>query len=173
MRDNWCVGFTDRYTVGVWVGNFDGSPMHDVSGVAGAAPAWRDIIDHLHTGSPSQPPKAPARLVRRKVAPADEPPRREWFLPGTEPDGPQWTAARPPAEIVNPGDGSLLAIDPDIPPARQRLSLKALNAPAGSRWQINDQDWPHADWPITRGKHKIVLLDNEARELDRIEFEVR
>ncbi len=49
----------------------------------------------------------------------------------------------------------------------------ALSAPAGSRWQINGQDWPHADWPITRGKHKVALLDNEARELDRIEFEVR
>ena len=23
MRDNWCVGFSDRYTVAVWVGNFE------------------------------------------------------------------------------------------------------------------------------------------------------
>jgi penicillin-binding protein 1C len=30
MRDNWCVGYSDRYTVGVWVGNFDGQPMWDV-----------------------------------------------------------------------------------------------------------------------------------------------
>ena len=39
MRDNWCVGFSERYTVGVWVGNASGAPMHDVSGVTGAAPA--------------------------------------------------------------------------------------------------------------------------------------
>jgi penicillin-binding protein 1C len=38
MRDNWCVGFSDRYSVGVWVGNFSGAPMWDVSGVSGAAP---------------------------------------------------------------------------------------------------------------------------------------
>ena len=37
LRDNWCVGFTDRYTVGVWVGNASGEPMHEVSGVSGAA----------------------------------------------------------------------------------------------------------------------------------------
>lgn len=40
MRDNWTVGFTSRYTVGVWVGNADGSPMWDVSGVTGASPVW-------------------------------------------------------------------------------------------------------------------------------------
>ena len=27
MRDNWCIGFSSRYTVGVWVGNFNGAPM--------------------------------------------------------------------------------------------------------------------------------------------------
>jgi hypothetical protein len=33
MRDNWCVGFSRRFTVGVWVGNANGDPMWDVSGV--------------------------------------------------------------------------------------------------------------------------------------------
>ena len=48
MRDNWCIGYTSRYTVGVWVGNFSGAPMHDVSGVTGAAPIWRDVVHFLH-----------------------------------------------------------------------------------------------------------------------------
>src|SRR5690606_26920799 len=42
MRDNWCVGYSSRYTVGVWIGNFSGAPMHDVSGVSGAAPVWQE-----------------------------------------------------------------------------------------------------------------------------------
>jgi len=42
MRDNWCIGYTSRYTVGVWVGNFSGAPMRDVSGVTGAAPVTPD-----------------------------------------------------------------------------------------------------------------------------------
>jgi penicillin-binding protein 1C len=26
MRDNWCIGYSHKYTVGVWVGNFTGEP---------------------------------------------------------------------------------------------------------------------------------------------------
>lgn len=45
MRDNWCVGYSRRYTVGVWVGTFSGEPMQDVSGITGAAPVWLDGTD--------------------------------------------------------------------------------------------------------------------------------
>lgn len=44
FRDNYAVGFTDRFTVAVWVGNFDGSPMQGVSGVTGAAPVFQAIM---------------------------------------------------------------------------------------------------------------------------------
>lgn len=43
-RDNWTVGYTPEYTVGVWVGNFDGSPMRGVSGVSGAGPIFHDVF---------------------------------------------------------------------------------------------------------------------------------
>jgi penicillin-binding protein 1C len=54
-RDNWAVGYTDRFALGVWVGNFDGRPMFDVSGATGAAPIFAAIlravaIEH-HPGS--------------------------------------------------------------------------------------------------------------------------
>ena len=48
-RDTWTVGFTTDYTVATWVGNFDGKPMENVSGVAGAAPLWSRIMMHLHS----------------------------------------------------------------------------------------------------------------------------
>ena len=48
FRDNWAFGYTPEFTVGVWVGNFDGTPMHRVSGVTGAAPILHEIIEHLH-----------------------------------------------------------------------------------------------------------------------------
>ena len=44
FRDNWTLGYTPYYTVGVWVGNFDGKPMRNVSGVSGAGPLFRDIM---------------------------------------------------------------------------------------------------------------------------------
>src|SRR5205085_3302064 len=68
MRDNWCIGFTDRYTIGVWVGNAAGEAMHDVSGISGAAPVWQAIAVHLHAGSPSRAPALPAGVVATRIA---------------------------------------------------------------------------------------------------------
>ncbi|KOP27169.1 penicillin-binding protein [Hapalosiphon sp. MRB220] len=48
FRDTWTVGFTADYTVATWVGNFNGDPMWQVSGVTGAAPLWNRIMLHLH-----------------------------------------------------------------------------------------------------------------------------
>jgi penicillin-binding protein 1C len=48
FRDNWAFGFTPEFTVGVWAGNFDGSPMQGISGVIGAAPILHELMDHLH-----------------------------------------------------------------------------------------------------------------------------
>ena len=48
FRDNWAVGVTPEYTVAVWVGNFDGSPMNRVSGVTGAAPMLRAVFQQLY-----------------------------------------------------------------------------------------------------------------------------
>ena len=84
MRDNWCVGFTARYTVGVWVGNFSGAPMHDVSGVTGAAPIWRDVVHWLHArDAPSVAPRARAAACcarpSRSIPPVEHA-RDEWFV---------------------------------------------------------------------------------------------
>jgi penicillin-binding protein 1C len=57
MRDNWCAGYSRRYTVAVWVGNASGASMHEVSGIAGAAPVWRDVMDWLHRGDDARAAK--------------------------------------------------------------------------------------------------------------------
>ncbi len=82
MRDNWCIGFSREFTVGVWVGNFEGDSMHDVSGVAGAAPVWQEIMLALHARVPSALPAAPPGVITRvaRFSPAVEPPRSERFL---------------------------------------------------------------------------------------------
>src|SRR5262249_38277030 len=48
FRDNWAFGYTPEFTVGVWIGNADGSPMEHVSGVTGAAPILHELFEHLH-----------------------------------------------------------------------------------------------------------------------------
>lgn len=48
FRDNWALGYTPEFTVGVWVGNFDGTPMRKVSGISGAAPVLHAVMVWLH-----------------------------------------------------------------------------------------------------------------------------
>jgi len=53
-RDNLTLGYTLDYVVGVWLGNFDNSAMHRVSGITGAGPLFRDIMLSLHEREPGQ-----------------------------------------------------------------------------------------------------------------------
>ena len=69
FRDNWTIGFTPEFTVGVWVGNFDGSPMHEVSGVTGAGPILHGIFDHLRAQKGTTWYARPAAIVDRNVHP--------------------------------------------------------------------------------------------------------
>ena len=48
FRDNWCIGYTPEFTVGVWAGNFENQPMKGLSGVAGAAPIFRRAMVRAH-----------------------------------------------------------------------------------------------------------------------------
>ena len=48
FRDNWTVGYTPGVVVGVWVGNTDGHPMENSSGLRGAAPLWRTIMEKIY-----------------------------------------------------------------------------------------------------------------------------
>lgn len=43
-HDNWTIGYTRDVTVGVWVGNFDRTPLHDSSGVTGAGPLFHAVM---------------------------------------------------------------------------------------------------------------------------------
>jgi penicillin-binding protein 1C len=180
MRDNWCIGFSRRYTVGVWVGNFSGEPMRDVTGVSGAAPAWLEILSALETdgsGEAGGPPVVAGVVSRAVRFPRDvEPSRREWFLDGTEPsrESPWKTARR--ARIVAPAAGSVLAEDPDIPPARQRVAFESLGA-RGAFWRLDGRELGTVDGPLLwqprPGRHQLALVDERQNELDRVEFTVR
>lgn len=47
-KDNWAIGWSQDFMVGVWVGNSDNTSMKQVaSGVSGASPIWRRIVDEM------------------------------------------------------------------------------------------------------------------------------
>jgi penicillin-binding protein 1C len=179
MRDNWAVGYSRRYTVGVWVGNVTGEPMRDVSGITGAAPVWIDVMTRLHRTVPSAPPSPPRGLVRREVAftASVEPPRSEWFLEGTEPVVvPPGHVAEAP-RIVAPVGGTIVALDPDIPPALQRVPFESRDAGSGHRWLLDGAVLGEAAhlllWPPTPGRHRLSVVGRDGRALDTVTFLVR
>ncbi len=179
MRDNWCVGYSRDYTVGVWVGNFSGEPMRNASGTTGAAPIWLEIMDWLHRGAPSLPPEAPAGLLAATVAfPRQaEPDRIEWFLEGTNPEAAAAPLAVGHPRITAPVPGTVVALDPDIPASRQRLLFEARADSAPVRWLLNGAvigtAAEHLFWDPRPGRHTLTLIDNSQRPLDTITFEVR
>lgn len=51
-RDAWFVGYTAYMTVGVWIGNDDGTPMNKVSGGTLPAMVWHRFMRDAHEGLP-------------------------------------------------------------------------------------------------------------------------
>jgi penicillin-binding protein 1C len=68
-RDNWTVGYTPEITVGAWVGNFDGSSMHGVSGITGAGPLWAEVMTASMADRPKRAFSRPPGLVTVKICP--------------------------------------------------------------------------------------------------------
>jgi penicillin-binding protein 1C len=180
MRDNWCIGWSRRYTVAVWVGNFDGEPMREVSGVSGAAPAWLEIMRSLPqdagNSAPAPPPELTALAIR--YAAGTEPPRREWFLRGTE----LATVEAAPAaslkpRLESPPAGMIVGLDPDIPANRQQVLFRAEPRKAALRYELDGKPLARADreyfWSPRPGAHVLRLVDEQGAELDRIAFSVR
>ncbi len=184
MRDNWAIGFSQRYTVGVWVGNASGAPMWDVSGTTGAAPIWAALMNYLHQTQPSHAPKPPVGVVQQAVHSATEAPRQEWFIQGTQQARfamntdalrPQSkTAASASARITAPANGSIIALDPDIPPKNQRLGFTSDRK--GVRWLMDGKEFARgssAQWLPWPGRHVVQLVSSNGEQLDAIRLEVR
>lgn len=178
MRDNWCIGFSDRYTVAVWVGNFEGDAMQDVSGMTGAGPVWSELMRVLHETHPSQAPGPPGGLVQHSVTFRGglESARQEWFLAGTESALIAPLAARR-ARIVSPANGLVIALDPDMPARRQRIPIRVADAAGGTRLELDGQAIAVGDqpllWPPRAGAHRLHLRDVDGRLLDQVLFTVR
>jgi len=126
--------------VGVWVGNASGAPMWDVSGTTGAAPIWAAVMHQLHRQRGSRAPQPPAGLVQKTVTGGRRStPQRMVHQQGHRaeqsllwkkellahiPRAPEAqiiqktssNSAPSTARITAPTSGTILALDPDIPP---------------------------------------------------------
>ncbi|MHC5856225.1 penicillin-binding protein 1C [Nostoc sp.] len=166
FRDTWTVGFTTDYTVATWVGNFNGEPMRQVSGVTGAAPLWNRIMLHLHehqepAGFP--PPEGLVQLPVCAISGLRPTPDctsvvQEYFYPEDKnnyerenqfnlpPEYDEWLAKQQQSNftannlrILSPHHGDLFLVYPGEE-AKQKLEFKLVgNKSAPVEWWLNGE----------------------------------
>ncbi|MCQ9328191.1 penicillin-binding protein 1C [Pelistega suis] len=185
MRDNWTVGWSSHYTVGVWVGNSAGESMRHISGVSGAAPIWHDIMQYLHRELPSMQKDKPNEVLAQRIdyEPKVEPSRTEYFLDKTA----MKTIRLVGSDVVDsasfisePTQGTIIALDPDIPKERQlvKFEAKQLNHQVANDvyWVLNGETLGGQNplfWPVRVGRYTLSLYHKNGRKLDEIRFQVR
>jgi penicillin-binding protein 1C len=206
-RDNWALGYTPEFTVAVWAGNFDRTPMQGVSGVTGAAPILADVFATLRESfAPTTWFERPAGIESVRIDPrtgkrltAQSPAARlsqtDWLLTETLPpaataadydaQGRAWLpheyrdwitrpdnwladlvtlAQAPPAtslRILQPLDGAVYHLDPDLPGQGRQLVLRATPGQTDLHWSSPTlslrQDAGQTTATLTPGTHVLRL----------------
>lgn len=183
-KDNFALGYTPRWTIGVWVGNFDASPMQKVSGITGAGPILHDVALAVQARYPSSHFTVPKGVKRAAVCnetgllagPTCTRTHEEVFdeknLP-TQCDGQHKTIV-PAVQITSPQDGDIFYVDPATPRAAQQLKLAADCAQNACRWMMDGKALPGVScqtwWPLVGGKH--ILSVTCGGQTDQLSFEV-
>lgn len=184
-RDNFAVGYTPRWTVAVWAGNFDGSPMRRVSGIAGAAPILHDLAVYMQSVYPSPRFTLPdgvkaVTVCAQSGLPAGKNCTRtqtDYFLADKLPDSVcdgRHQALAAAARITFPQNGDVFKWDPAVAPDSQQILFQAEAAhPEFCQWVLDKKikgQGNHVWWKIAPGKHRLVLRCGA--ETDTIRFEV-
>ncbi len=87
FKDNWTVGYTTDYVMGVWAGNNDDTAMNDVTGIQGAAPIWHDSMVLAEKNRPIHDFTNPGGLIQTSATYSDGVQSTDLFLPNHVPGG--------------------------------------------------------------------------------------
>jgi membrane peptidoglycan carboxypeptidase len=191
FRDNWTVGYTPLprgLVVGVWTGNADNEPMHDISGLSGAAPIWYDFMDTALRGRPIAEFEQPGGLVEAEVCalsgllPEMDCPHRvtELFIKGTEP-----TESCTMHQRIAIDRATGLRATADTPPKRvvERLyTILPLEAQDWAREQgisqpppVTASGWPVTDsgsaiqYPVSNAQSPLLMSSPDAGAVYRLD----
>lgn len=180
MRDNWCIGFSEQFTVGVWTGNFSGDAMWNVSGVDGAAPVWLSVMNYLHNRTLSRPPAIPPDVVSREINFVKSGQKRtEFFLQGTEPEN---SEIQPQDEvetrIAYPIQNTRIAMDPRMSSSISKVYFQIVHPQPGYALYLNGKAQPgplqeYMLWSPKPGFYRLTLKDREQSTVDEVTFVVR
>jgi len=159
-RDAWSLGFSKKYTVGIWVGRADGSTRPGHIGRNDAAPLLLKVFDLLPPESRAPSPPPDGAFVAQNAE--QLPPALQRFRPNAR------LAAGlkriQPPRIQFPPNGATLSLeDPKKP---QPLPLKAQGGREPLRWVVNGLPLDANDtwWtPDGEGFARITVVDADGR----------
>ncbi|MEE8573840.1 MAG: transglycosylase domain-containing protein [Thermodesulfobacteriota bacterium] len=183
-RDAWAVGFTHRYTVGVWMGNLGNSAMQNISGSTGPALVLRAIFSELGRRAEPRPLYISSKLRKTDIcritgllSTPECPSAAEWFRTGNLPkkecavhagvgEEPRVLTARATKrriKLLQPSPGMQMALDPRIPDEVEAFALKLSDFATPERvdWMIDSSVVGTTNgkkeflWHPTRGSHLV------------------
>jgi penicillin-binding protein 1C len=163
FRDAWAVGFSNDYTIAVWVGRADGTPRPGHVGREAGAPVLLKMFGLLPDDKrPAPPVPAGALLVRS----TDElPPSLRVFTREAAPAQAQ-VAQLPPPSIAFPPNGAVVP----LPSSQDAVQFKADGGRAPLTWLVNgaplgsfDRFAPALYTPQGEGLARVTVVDAEGR----------
>lgn len=193
-RDNWAVGYTPEWTIGVWVGNFNGDPMRRVSGITGAAPVLKEVALELNKlyGSSSFLRPSGVRSARicpvsgRLVSPFCPTSMEEYFLPKNvltgqcekHDPGVQQEMRYSGLVVDFPKNGDIFRLDPQSPAASQALFFKT-SSPGEIIWTLDGKELRErggsVSWELSPGRHNVyftAVAKDKIAKSDKVFFRV-
>ena len=187
FRDNWTIGYTDDYIVGVWVGNSSGAKMEGISGISGAGPIFHKIMNMLHEMTGTKLTVGQNISVGGITDISYEGANRDSRLQGnsasnkltttTNTTSSTTTTSTPATttpttnsfRIISPFANDIFLFDPKKPKDSQKINLQASQK---AKWYINGKligEGISILWPIIRGKHQIKAISSSDERLVGIE----
>ena len=187
FHDNWVIGSSGRVTVGVWVGNFDRTPLRRASGVTGAGPVFRAVMlaaDDRLRNDPSRAllPEVPGGLVRASVCHRSSCTDRveEWVrsgdprpvsMPSSDVGSARPGEASPakmsdrvrtahsaPLSLLSPSGRGVYVLDPSHSLA-QELALRAIGGSPPYSFTVNTAFVDDGWWRPVTGRHEACVVD--------------
>ena len=183
-KDNFALGYTARWTVGVWVGNFDATSMQKVSGITGAGPILHDVALAVEQKYPSSSFSLPRGVVRKTVCgesgllagPTCTHRYEEVFDQQNVPSlcSGKHIVSPAPLRITSPQEGDKFMVDPSAVRQSQQIKLAAQCSRNTCLWKVDEKKLPGKDcqtwWPLVEGKHVVSVTC--AGQTEQVHIEV-
>ncbi|MDE2183936.1 MAG: penicillin-binding protein 1C [Alphaproteobacteria bacterium] len=167
FRDQWSAGFSNDYTVGVWVGRANGTPRAGHVGVDSAAPILLKVFGLLPADR-HPAPDPPAGVIMAQDT--DQlPPSLRVFTREQSAVVAKVETNVPPPSIAFPPNGTVVPL-PSASAKDKTIMLKADGGRAPLTWLVNgmlvgsfDRFQPALYLPTGEGIARITVVDAEGR----------